>query len=445
MTAQTATEHYDKIIAKLPTAPDLIEAARLPKVSRIGMGYVAIYERLGVELRFDRLRDTRGDLGAELTVLRWGSHTFRARVNLLSGTARSSTARYLDSLPRPKDTERIDWREALEMAFLAVLDLERQGEPFDIVGHRSIGRTEDRRLLGRHVVKGRPQAINAPGNTGKSTLARAIVASLELGIEIIPGWAPAEQMHCMFLDWDSDAAESNDGLARIAAGVGQELRPVMYRACRRPLDEQVDKLAEVIAREDIGLVVIDHAEAASASRTSGESYEQRAERLFAAIAELGPVTTILLDHVTGDDLRNGSGRIAPKAIGSVMKLNKARAAYYLAREPSPMPGRAEMVLHNIKLNDGPPLPPYSFAIVYDGDDGPIRFERMELESPELIKALPQPEQMRRHLRDGALGTHELAELLDVAQSTVRTILTRDKGRHFTRLPDGRIGLVASSV
>jgi len=445
MTAHRVTDYVDQAIAQLPTAPDLIEAARLPRVSRVGMGYVAIYERLGVELRFDRLRETRGDLSAELTVLRFGSHQFRARVNLLSGTARSSTARYLDALPRPQDVERIDHREVLEMAFLTVLDLERQGEPFDIVGHRPIGRTEDRRLLGRHIVRGRPQAINAPGNTGKSTIARAIVASLEMGVEVLPGWAPAEQVRCLYLDWDSDAAGTNDGLARIAAGVGRELRPVLYRACRRPLDEQVDKLAEVIAREDVGGVVIDHAEAASSSRTSGESYEQRADRLFSAIAELGPVTTLLLDHVTGDDLRNGSGRIAPKAIGSVMKLNKARAAYYLAREPSPLPGRAEMVLHNIKLNDGAPLPPYSFAIVYDGDDGPIRFERTELESPELLKALTQPEQMRRHLRNGALGTQELAELLDVQQSTIRTILTRDKGRRFTRLPDGRIGLVTSDV
>jgi hypothetical protein len=432
-------------VAEFPVAPDVVEAGRLPHVERVGLGYVATYQRLGLDVRFDRLRESRGDPSAELTVLRYGSHQFRARVNLLSGTARSSTARYLDALPRPKDVERVDHREALEMAFLAVLDRERQGEPFDIVGHRPIGRTEDRRLLGRHIVEKRPQSIVAPGNTGKTTAARAMVASLELNAEILPGMPPREQTRCLVLDWDTDADDWNDGLARIAAGVGQEMRPVLYRRCRRPLDEQIEKLSEVIAREDVGFVVIDHVEAASASRTTGESYEQRTDRLFAAIGELGPVTTLLLDHVTGDDVRNGSERIARKAIGSVMKLNKSRAAYYLAREPSPLPGRAEMVLHNIKLNDAAPLPPYSFAVLYDGDDGPIRFETTDLESPELLRALSQPEQMRRHLRDGAVGTQELAELLDAPQSTVRTILARDKGRHFLRLPDGRIGLVASDV
>jgi hypothetical protein len=432
-------------IAEIPVAPDIIEAGRLPHVDRVGLGYLASYQRLGLDLRFDRLRESRGDLSAELTVLRFGSHQFRARVNLLSGTARSSTARYLDALPRPKDVERIDHREALEMAFLAILDRERQGEPFDIVGHRPTGRTADRRVLGRHIVQDRPQSIVAPGNTGKSTIARGMVASLELGVEVLPGMPPREQMRCLVLDWDTDDQEWNDGLARIAAGVGRELRPVLYRRCRRPLDEQVEKLSEVIAREGVGFVVIDHVEAASASRTTGESYEQRSDRLFAAVGELGPVTTLLLDHTSSDDVRNGSERIARKAIGSVMKLNKSRAAYVLAREPSPLPGRAEMVLHNIKLNDGPPLPPYSFAVLYDGDDGPIRFERTDLDSPELLRALSQPEQMRRHLRDGALGSQELAELLDVPPSTVRTILARDKGRRFVRLPDGRIGLVASDV
>ena len=50
--------------------------------------------------------------------------------------------------------------------------------------------------------------------------------------------------------------------------------------------------------------------------------------------------------------------------------------------------------------------------------------------------------MRRHLRDRARSTRELAELMRVPESTVRTILARDKGRRFARLPDGRIGLVS---
>jgi hypothetical protein len=340
--------------------------------------------------------------------------------------------------------ERIDYREVLEMAFLAVLDQERQGEPFEIVGHREQGRLEDRRLLGRHVAKGKPQSIIAPGDSGKSTLARAMVASLELQAEVLPGMAPADELRCLVLDWDSDAEEWNDGLARIAAGIGREMRPVLYRRCRRPLDEQVDKLAEIITREEIGFVVIDHAEAASASRSAGESYEQRADRLFAAIGELGEVTSLLLDHVTGEDVRS-SDRIARKAIGSVMKLNKSRAAYYLAREQSPLPGRVEVVLHNIKMNDGPRLQPYSYLIEYDGEDGPIRFKRTDLQSPELVRQLSQPEQMRHHLRGGALTTQQLAELMDTTDKQVRALLSRDKGRRYARLPDGRIGLAVSDV
>jgi hypothetical protein len=432
-------------ITEIPVAPDIIEAARLPHVERVGLGYLARFEDLGVELRVERLHESRGDTSCELTVIRYGSHLLRQRFNLASGPTRASTAKDLDQRPRPNDWTRVDWREVLEMSCLAVLDRHRSGEPFNLVGHRPISARSARRLIEPWLPLRKPSLIYAPWGAGKSTVGAAVVTTLELGVEVIPGWPPpAERVKCMILDWESDPDEWNDRLAAIAAGIGASWpidAAAMHRACRAPLDEQVEKVAEVIARNEIGFVLIDSAEKAIGASGGAESYGDRAGRLYEAIDQLA-VTTLILDHVAGEDMKRTDGRVIRKAIGSTMKGAWARAVYELKRErePDTVEQRVELVLHTAKVNDGPPLRPFEFAIVYDGDA--IRFERANVTAPELTEALSKPERMRRLLLHGSRSTKAIADEMGdgVTEAQVRSILSKDAGRRFVRLPDGSIGL-----
>ena len=432
----------ERELAEIPVAPDVAARWGRPQVQRVGLGYLARYEQLGVEAHLDRLRESRGELSAELTITRYGTHLLRQRFNLSSGPARVSAARYLDSVPRPKDWTRVDWREVLEMACLEVLDQHRAGEPFNLVGHRPIADRATRRLIDPYLPIGRPSSIFAPWGAGKSTVGAAVVVTLELAVQVIPGWpAPAERVRCLILDWESDPDEWNDRLARIAAGVGAEFlieRVPLHRQCRAPLDEQVEKVAEVIARNQIGFVLIDSAEKAIGASAGAESYGDRAGRLFAAIDQLG-VTSLILDHVSGDDMKRADGRPIRKAIGSTMKGAWARAVYELKRErePDTLEQRVELVLHTAKVNDGPPLRPFEFAIVYDDDA--IRFERARVTAPELALGLSKPERMARILARGAMAEKAIAEELDTSASHVRSILAKHPER-FVRLPDASIGL-----
>lgn len=45
------TSSVERTIASLPIAPDIVEAGRLPQVQRVGLGYLARFARLGVDLR----------------------------------------------------------------------------------------------------------------------------------------------------------------------------------------------------------------------------------------------------------------------------------------------------------------------------------------------------------------------------------------------------------
>lgn len=430
--------------AGIPIAPDIVEGWRRPRVERIGLGYLASFDKLGVKLRFDRLRESRGDTSCELIVLRYDSHLLRQRFNLVSGPTRASTAKDLDGRPRPKDWTRVDWREVLEMSCLAVLDLYRAGEPFSRVGHEPLSERSARRLIDPWLPFGKPTLLYAPWGAGKSTLGAALVVSLELGIEVVPGWPPpAPPVRCLILDWESDRTEWNDRLARIAAGVGATWsvdQAALHRACRAPLDEQVEQVAETIARHGIGFVLIDSAEKAIGASSAAESYGDRAGRLYEAIDRLG-VTSVILDHVSGEDMKRTDGRVIRKAIGSTMKGAWARAVYELKRErdPDTVEKRVELVLHTAKVNDAAPQRPFEFAIVYDDDA--IRFERAKVTAPDLTDGLGKPERMRRLLADGSLTTKAIAERMNTSQGQVRSILSKDSGRRFKRMPDGLIVLL----
>lgn len=430
--------------AGIPVAADIVESWRKPPVERIGLGYVASFAQLGVELRFDRLRDSRGETSCELTVLRYGQHLLRQRFNLVSGPTRASTAKDLDGRPRPKEWTRVDWREVLEMSCLAVLDLYRAGEPFSRVGHEPPSERSARRLIDPWLPLDKPTLLYAPWGAGKSTLGAALIVTMELGIEVVPGWpAPTEPVRCLILDWESDRTDWNERLARIAAGVGATWtadQAALYRACRAPLDEQVEQVAEAIARHGIAFVLIDSAEKAIGASSSAESYGDRAGRLYEAIDRLG-VTTLVLDHVAGEDMKRTDGRVIRKAIGSTMKGAWARAVYELKRErePDTVEKRVELVLHTAKINDAAPQRPFEFAIVYDDDA--IRFERANVTAPDLTEGLGQPERMRRQLADGSLSTKVLAEQMNISEGQVRSILSKDAGRRFKRMPDGLIVLL----
>jgi hypothetical protein len=430
--------------AGISVAADIVEGWRKPPVERIGLGYMAAFAQLGVELRFDRLRESRGETSCELTVLRYGSHLLRQRFNLVSGPTRASAAKDLDGRPRPKEWTRVDWREVLEMSCLAVLDLYRAGEPFSRVGHEPLSERSARRLIDPWLPFGKPTLLYAPWGAGKSTLGAALIVTLELGIQVVPGWPPpAEPVRCLVLDWESDRTEWNDRLARIAAGVGATWtadRAALYRACRGPLDEQVEQPAEMVTRHGIGFVLIDSAEKAIGASSGAESYGDRAGRLYEAIDRLG-VTILVLDHVSGEDMKRTDGRVIRKAIGSTMKGAWARAVYELKRErePDTVEKRVELVLHTAKVNDAAPQRPFEFAIVYDDDA--IRFERAKVTAPDLTEGLGKSERMRRLLADGSLTTKAIAERMNTSQGQVRSILSKDSGRRFKRMPDGLIVLL----
>jgi len=288
---------------------------------------------------------------------------------------------------------------------------------------------------GSFLTPGERNLLYAPGGTGKTTIAAAVALSLTTGAEIIPGWPVAQTMEVLILDFEDRPQRWHRLFQALARGAGLPEASIRYLRIRGRLADHLEQVASIVTEHGIGLLIIDSAEAA-AGVSDGDGFNDRVARLYGAIGRLG-VTTLMIDHVTGTDARADHAEDMP--YGGVFKVNWSRQVWRLQREKEPQNGRADLLLVNRKVNDGPKAAPISLSVIYGADS--IRFERTELEAPELVKSLSQPAQILHALRTGAQSAGELSDTLELPAGQVRSILNRlQKSSRVVKLPTGHWGL-----
>jgi hypothetical protein len=427
----------DRLLAEMSLA------IREPMVSRAGLGYLAIFPADSVYIRASRLRESRGELSAEISVTYQAlgfdpadGQLCRSRFNLSSLTARKTMAAFLrDRLGA------VNWTEVLERFCIGVLDLQRKGEPFELVGRQPRSERPPR-LAGEMFVQDEITLIYSPPGEGKSTLGAAAAISLTTGEEIVPGWKPATFGPCLIVDGEWNRHAYNDLVADIAQGAGIEAPDIHYHRLNGALADKVEEIAAFRAEKGIIFVVGDSVEKLCGASSDSENYQSRVDRLFEAIRQIGG-TWLVLDHVKGEDLK-ASG--VSKPINSVMKIAWARQIFELKREKEPINGRAEVVLVCTKVNDSAKPAAQGLAIVYG--EGSIRFERSGVTAPELMTlGLTQTERIARTLTQGPLEVKAIAEELDIAPNHVRVVLHRGAGKRFVKVAGGwalntQMGLVS---
>jgi len=403
-------------------------------LQRRGLGYV-LGSDPGDDPRWEvgvsHLRASGGELRGELRVLVDGRHLSAGTFNISGLAARASTARLLAAR-----SPGVAWAEILERLCVSVLAKEGAGEPAEVIGRRREA-TGDARLLPPLLPAGHASVIFAPGGAGKSTLAAAMATSVSTGAEIVPGWRPSVSHPVVVLDWESTATDWSNLLADIAEGAGIDPPRIAYRACRRPLADDIEPVAELVAGVNAGLVVVDSVGLALGMGREAADPADAVLRLHQALRHLR-ATSLLIDHVTGADMGQGVTG-ASKPYGSVYKINAARDVWELRREQEPQVGVAELLLLNVKTNLAAKHPPIGLRVLHR--DGKIRFERGDVTAPELEGRLSTADRMRRHLTSGATTTKLLASELGVPEPSIRSALQRHPDV-FTRLADGRIGLKA---
>lgn len=405
-----------------------------------GLGYVMQLPDILTQLSVDQLSRARGELHGEVTITTTlpgtrsaDGHLHQAHMNISGSDARGRLAKVLKERANTGDS--VDWTGILEDFCRHVLGAERDGEAAIRVGTLLRPAKLDYRL-DPILASGKPILLFGRGGTGKSTLAAAFAVSVETGAMVIDGFIP-RKANVLYLDWEADRDEVNDRVRGVAMGANLPAgtASILYRACYGPLYRQVEPIARIVAKEDIGLMVVDSVGLAAGIGSDGGDASETALKLFGAfraITTTRPGCSILaIHHISKADA--GADGKPSNPYGSIYYENLARATYELRASGD---GHA-VGLYNVKPPSyGARLPPMALSIDHD-EDGTIRYGRMDALPEELTRSLPLAERIYRLLGDDRLDPGEIADALDEPPNKVRAVLSRHNNKLFGKVASGK--------
>jgi hypothetical protein len=339
--------------------------------------------------------------------------------NLSSPRARNERVGLLAVKAKTKDP--IHWDGLLEELCQRVIKAEREGQP--AVHLRDVeptGPADVVDLDGCKLALAHPNCDFGDGDSLKSMLNLYRAGRLaQLGIRPL------------YLDWEFEVGDHRDRFGRMFA----DMPDVLYRRCERPLVHDADNIRRIVRAEQINFLFCDSV--AFACDGPPEKSEVAAG-YFRALRSIG-VGSQSIAHVTkaaeGDQ----------KPFGSVFWHNGFRSTWFVQRSSeSADASRVVVGCFHRKCNIGPRQPAAGFQFAFDPTETLVRRVDIAAEA-DFAARVPLWQQLASALRPGAKTLAALALELDAKVDSIEKVVTRSKGRMFTRLSgaDGitKIGLI----
>lgn len=401
-------------------------AERKQVIRRDGMGYLwDPTSNENIRFRADYFTGRSEELHAEITVTRGGQHLHMARFNLSSTVSRKSLAATLERQTNGLD---IRWDKMVEGFCVGILLKEREGEPTQYPG------VADRRrlvyLIDNLVIQGKTNMLFAPGGSGKGYLCVGLCCAVAskrglAGLSAMPS-------RPFYFDWEDDFETYEDRLNAVARGLEVAVPRIPYRRMRGLAAERINEIARVMADEGATLGIIDSFSAAGGTVSDRTGWDTIAHRLFDALDQVAGVTWLIIDHVTGENLKDPTG----KAYGSIQKMNRVRNAWEMRSEQEPGSDTVHMKLFHAKWNHTGRKKPIGIRMEFSGDSVTFGSED-PVQVARTIATIP--DRMALELDKGPLSTGMLAHSLNVSEAAIRAELSRNKGR-FDRDRQGFVAL-----
>ena len=414
------------LMARVLHAPGVV-------VERLGGTFRVTVRPFGASFLFRDVTLGR-DGSADVAVYRHGQRVFRSG-STLSLTGRKGIARTAAEMAGGAAD---DWQAATFAAVEAVLEaIEQLSAGIDL---RTAELTGER--AGWVAQPFQPKGASfliAPGESGKSTIGRALAVSIADGRSILPGGVPLETGPVLYVVSEDPAHEYHArSLEAICKGAGIDRarlgHPVMFIAARgRSLRRLVRSLAERAA--DAALVILDAQQGFLSIDSNGGIRDQAAD-YWNAVDELDrPTLTIAHPNLAqARDWAKADGRAA----GSEVNRDRPRIAWRARWEDDrAMVGTSfrRYQLDCTKYNHGPRPAALTFAAAWefgqgDSDPGALRF----VESGPLVETVSdEPTPKERDTLDawtaGSRTPATLAAALGIDANTAKTRIRRlrDKG------------------
>jgi hypothetical protein len=410
------------VIAATPTpAPD----SREPQLTREGLDVTLAWPD-GARFQLSAVRDGREGVRGELTVT-LGARRLSWGVFSLSSTQARETLRKKLEAAAPG----VPWREYLEEAAWRLTRAARQGEPLEPL--TGLPEPPGRELVPRLLYEGEPTLVYGDGDTGKSLFAMALAVAVHAGVALPFGLRPTRAVPVAYLDWETSRTTADARLGLLAAGLGVDPPPILYRRMRRPLAEEAEELAGDLARHRVGLVVIDSQMFAVAA-SDGAPVHEPLTTFYTALRLLGPVASLIVSHVTGADARSGG---PARPYGGAFAFNGPRLVWEARRDPEVTDATA--IAFACRKANNLPQRPEPFGLRFVPTAGAITVYPLDLAeaAPQTLAGTTLTYRLHLALANGPLGAPELAEAVGSAEPTVAALLRRLRQRGLVvRRDDG---------
>ncbi len=198
------------------------------------------------------------------------------------------------------------------------------------------------------VLAGVPNLLWAQGGTGKSWLAAWVAVCIATGTPWL-GHA-VRKGNVLYYDWEAGPEAFRRRIEKVARGLGVAVPPNLhYRYCTGALTGMEETLASDIYDHQIHVGLFDAMGGAEGERKEFADSRDGIMGIF-TLLRAHRLTSFLIDHVAGEGLK--SPREVAKPYGSVYKLNQARNAWMLHREPSAEARIIQYQLQHKKINEG---------------------------------------------------------------------------------------------
>lgn len=369
-------------------------------------------------------------------------HTTHA--NLMSTTTMNSIARTMAQ--RVPD---IPWDDVLTFVTGKTMAIARQGEPLLEVGTKPETMRINYRLW-PILQEEEPTTVYCPGGTGKSYVATLVACLVQFDKFGLPdccrSWTPV-QGNVLYLDWE---ATHRDHLRRtwaVKKGLGiEDGGTFFYQSYSQPLVKVVRQIQKLIAENDIKLLIID---SVMAAQSYGTDQAQIASQFYNALRSLR-CTTLALDHVSKDDMRNSAEAESVGPYGSVVKFNRSRQQFELKKHQVKGESHIDLSLVHRKFNEGNLLEDIGIRINFindnDGHLDKVTFTSLDIATHPVFGAMRATHlRIDEALTEGGLMTpKEIHEqyIPDKSEDAIRTTLNRYNKNMFVKVGE-KWGRVAS--
>jgi RNAse (barnase) inhibitor barstar len=313
------------------------------------------YDQYGLAIKISNFHPDKEDVKAYITIKAdldknpdlEGSHLKLQHQNLTSANARKSFVKIM-----AEDFPSFPWADIMEYICTKSTLKYWEGAPVIKIGKQR-KRTEVPYLLYPVVRKDAPCIIYGSGGIGKSYV--SLYFSMLVQHSLSVGTLVPQQSNVLYLDYESGDEDLNDRLAAMAKGLNIDVE-INYRYCHQPLAQDVEALGEIIAEQNVGMVIVD----AKGAAVGGWINEARQTMdMFNSLRSLD-VTSIIIDHVSKENSN------AP--IGSVYNFNEARNIWEMRSSQAEESDRMKIGLYHKKTNVGKLHRDFGLEFVFQDDE-----------------------------------------------------------------------------